>query len=774
MKYLFVKLKRDITKLWPQFLSVFMMSLLAITIFSGMEGVWNGMNVVSEKYYNDTNLSDIWIYGKSISDNQFQKISDLDGVEDATRSMTLTLTYGEDSQEAKDVKTISVADTSTMKPLLREGTEFSTESDGIWLDESFADKNNISVGDDITLSYTAAPITITKDITVKGLILDSEFIFYTGSVTESVPDTALHGYAIISEEQAMKFYGMLNYNEIRLNVSENCDYDKLEEKARDVLGDDFYNFLVRDDVSSVHQIEKEANQMQTMAILYSFIFILLALLTMYTTMNRLVNNQRIQIGTMKALGFKNSQIRLHYALYGFVVTLAGGILGSFLGQATVSRTILRVKKITLTLPEWKIEVSIITYLIILLIAFVCTLSTIVAANKSLKDMPAETMRGNSGKENHKIKEAKETKIKVSFEWRWVIRDIKRNKIRYLMGVIGVIGSMVLMIAGFGIKNSIDFSNDYVYNKQYSYDYKAILNQYSQETYADIEKQTQDFQSLEEYSAEISNSSQDSQTGVLTVMDDYDNTYIHLETEDGKAINLPEQGAVISRKLANKLDIEEGDIISFMVPGISETMSVEIKAIALAPAPQGIFLSKESWEDLGQEFTPSSILFKEGDYKKLSKLDCFKEITSIEKQIENAKKLSENALTITMMLIGAALLLSVVILYNLGMLNFIERFREYATMEVLGFRQSEIRGMVLRDCIVTTLPGWIAGIPCGIMFLNSYIRIVAFNNFEWIPTIKPAFLALISVIIVGCSFCVSLIVAHKVKKIDMVTSLKSVE
>lgn len=774
MKYLFIKLKRDIIKLWPQFLSIFMMSLLAITIFSGMEGVWNGMNSVAEKYYSDTNLSDIWVYGKGISDTQFQKISDLDGVEDATRSMTLTLTFGEDSQEAKDIKTISVADTSTMKPLLRKGTEFSTESDGIWLDESFVDENDISVGDNITLSYTAPPLTFSKTITVKGLILDSEFIFYTGSVTESVPDTALHGYAIVSEEQAKELYGMLSYNEIRLNVSKDCDYDKLEEKVQDILGDNFYNFLVRDDVSSVHQIEKEANQMQTMAILYSLIFILLALLTMYTTMNRLVNNQRIQIGTMKALGFKNSQIRLHYALYGFVVTIAGGIIGSFLGQATVSRTILRVKKITLTLPEWKIEVSVVTYLIILLIAFVCTLSTIVAANKTLKDMPAETMRGNAGKANHKMKEAKETKMKVSFEWRWVIRDIERNKVRYLMGIIGVIGSMVLMIAGFGIKNSIDFSNDYVYNKQYSYDYKAILNQYSQETYAEIEEQAQDFQSLEECSAKISNGSQDNQTGVLTVMDDYDHTYIHLETEAGDAIKLPKQGAVISRKLAKKIGVEKGDTISFMIPGISETISVEIKEIALAPAPQGIFLSKESWENLGQEFIPSSILFKEGDYKKLSKLECFKEMTSIDKQIENAKKLSKNALTITMMLIGAALLLSIVILYNLGMLNFVERFREYATMEVLGFRQSEIRGMVLRDCIATTLPGWIVGIPCGVMFLNSYIRIVAFNNFEWIPTIKPAFLVLISMIIVGCSLCVSLIVAHKVKKIDMVTSLKSVE
>lgn len=776
MRYLFTKMRRDISKMWVQFFSVFMMSVLAIIIYSGMEGVWYGLQCEVEEYYEKTQLADAWVNGINITEEMVSKIEEEPYVDCVEKSMTTTVTLV-DENEKPDIKLMSMEEQNLFKPYIIEGREYDSTSDnGIWIDETFAKERNIAIGDTIELTYGS----IQKEFNVEGLILHSEFIYYTGSITDTVPNHKLHGYGLISNDAAMQFYGKVICNELRINLNDNCEYNEVQQRIEEILGSSYHSFLVRDDISSVSQIEKEINQMQSMANLFSAVFILLALLSMYTTMTRLINTQQVQIGTLKAIGFSDFKIRLHYIFYGMFVSLAGCFSGTFFGKLLVSKAVMKVKEATLTMPIWQVELSYRTYIIIAAIVFICVLATVLASGKSLKKMPCESMRAEAaGTKNKKGLINPERLLgwnKLKYNTKWMIRDIFQNKTRWIMSIIGVAGSMVLMMAGLGFKDSIDFSNDYVYNQQFTYEYKIVCNpQYTDEAFDELMSLTENkVQQIYEENLEMYYSNGElKEMRVLSVLDEGD--YIHLEDLNGDSVQLADTSVAISKKTAEKLNVGIGDKIKCRIIGEIDFIEFTISDIVVSPSPQGIFITSGYWNnELDRNFVASSLLVSERDFEAIKDLEIIKETASIEQQLSNMKIMTKSVMTIIYLMIVASVLLGGIIIYNLGMLNYVERFREYATMKVLGFYQREVRSIIIRDCMITTIIGWLIGIPIGFKFLDFYIGIVQFKSFEWVPTLNNSSLVIASVAVICCSVIVNLIVAHKVTKISMVEALKSVE
>lgn len=757
--------------MFPQFFSVFVMALLSVTIYSGMESVWTGMEHVSNQFYHKTNLCDAWVYGSQLDNDEVEKIKGIGSVTKVTHSMSLVMDVDlHDTNVATDLDVITISDDKNQKPLIMSGEKFDYEASGIWLDQSYAKSHNIQEGDTINISYGNA----SASVKVNGLVLSPEFIYYTGSATETMPNAAVHGYGYCSEFQIKDILGTISYNQIRISVENDYNPDDLKDEVTRVLGDKFYYMQTRDDFTSTAQMADEISQTMKMALLFTFVFILLALLTMYTTMSRLVKNQITQIGTMKALGLKNSEIRRHYLMYGFIIPLIGGTLGVGLGKVTVAKAVASVKKTTLTLPEWKLENSYGTYFIIALIILICTFATLWAANKSLKAMPAETMRGIGEKQKKRKAPKRNKSNELGYAWTWVTRDTFRNKVRYLIGVIGVAGSMMLMIAGVGMHDSIGYSNDYVFDTQYNYAYKGSISLYNHERYDLINEKVgaNNLQWMKQSAVDIMTKG-GKVTSVVTIMEN--GNYIYLEDiHTGTDIKLTDKGIVISNKLAKQLKVDTGDEITFNVSGISKSFTEKIAAITMALTPQSIYISDIGWKNMGETFEPTAVLMDKDTYDSLKNTDYFRELTSINRQKENIDELSNSCNTIIKLLILASFLLSVVILYNLGMVNYEERYREYATMKVMGFTRREIRNIVLVDCALTTIPGWIIGIPAGYAFLRLFIQVVSFDSYDWVMTLYSSHLAIISIFVIACSVIVNLVISHKVQKIIMTEALKSVD
>ena len=777
MKYMFVKLRRDIVKMWVQFFAVFMMSVLAITIYSGMEGVWYGLKCETNTYYKTTKLADAWVNGSMISDDMVKDIKKLKDVKKVTKSMTATVQLGTDKKDKPDVKLMSMNSISLFNPIIRDGKKFNKNStNGVWLDETICKERGLKVGDKVTLKYGH----IKKKFKIEGTILDSEFIYYTGSVTDTVPNHKIHGYGLIGKEAAKSFYGMYICNELRIAVKASCNYAKLQKKVENIIGDNYLNFSERDDIPSVSQITKEISQMQNMANLFSAVFIILAILSMYSTMTRLIRTQTTQIGTMKAVGFSDSAIRLHYICYGFFVSLVGSCIGIFFGKTIVSKAVMQVKKTTLTLPEWQVRLSYRTYLIIGAIVLVCVLAAILAAQKGLNKMPAESMRNTTNsKTGRRHFDPDNLKLWRNLDYRtkWMTRDNMHNIIRWIMSIIGIAGSMVLMMSGLGLKNSIDFSNDYVYNTQYSYKYKVVLNrEYTNVQLENLKSKIKsEYQTVYEHNIDMYYSDSDrKERRTISVINK--GSYINLDKKDGGALKIKDSTVAVSNKTAKVLGLSKGDRIKVRILGDNRYHNLKITDIVTAPSPQGIFISSGYWKNkMNMKYRPSAVLLKNKvDYDAIRDMDIVKETSKINEQLASMKVMIKSVMTIIYLMIVASILLGCIIIYNLGMLNYIERFRDYATMKVLGFYQREVRSIIIRECMITTVLGWLIGIPAGYKFLSFYIGIVQFKTFEWVPTLSMQSLILASVVVFACSIIVNMAVAHKVTKISMIEALKSVE
>lgn len=758
MGYLLKKMLRDIRSNWTQFVSVFLMAMISVLIFSGMASVWTGLNSEVDAFVKETNMADLWVRAMSVTEDDWEAIKDLKEVETASRCMSASFSVTDSSSELQ----VSYVDNDTVShPLLIAGVEYDNEAqDGIWIDQNFAEKNNLRIGDRLRLDG----LTGEAEFEVKGTIMSPEAIYYTGSITETVPNYEKYGYAFVSEAGMLRLSPQILFTQLKLKTTE-----KLEDSALEaILGERYICTQDTDTYIPFARSHQESSQIRKMAILFSSVFILLALMTMYTSMVRLVNRQKTLIGTLKALGTGSNAIRLHYACYGLVIPILGGILGLIIGRYTVSPALMKVKQSTIYLPQWSLIHSPASFALIGVIAVCCVFASVWAAQKCLKGMPVDIMRDNAMSKTKKSA-AKETGFaaKLSYEWRWTLRNIWQNKIRFLMGIVGVVGGMVLMIAGFGVKDAINGSNDFVFSQQFHYETKAILAPGSTRFDWDEESQW-----IQEANIELKTKHNEVKQTIMTVCDEGDMLAFYNSQDEECA--LPQSGAVISRKLAHDLGIEPGDTVEVRVFGVQDWLTVTIVDTVKTLSPQSIFLSKQAYEALDMSFQPSALLTASMDTEALKSNPQIKSVITRQQQIDNTNTIAESVMTIVKLLIVASVVLSVVILYNLGILSYVERIRDYATMKVLGFYQKEIRSIAIRECLLTTVIGWIIGLPLGVEFLKLYIRIISFDTFEWIAAVQPMTLVIASAIIVGVSIGVNLLLSRKVKKIVMVEALKSVD
>ncbi len=1033
MKYLFVKMRRDFARLWTQFFSVFTMACLALFIYAGLEGTWNGMRSELSRYFARTDLASAWVYGGGVTQADLQKLERIGGVTDASPAALFSADAalpGSGSRQPQ-LQLSASPENRLSTPQTVSGAPYSPQGSGIWLDSAFASANGLKPGGSITLTVGG----VRKTLAIRGLVMSPEYIYYTGSATDSMPNHRQYGFALIgtgtageifdetvarslqkeylpqleskidsayaaarseadakaeqlfgaqvsaqksaalqtatafadtaaeqvftqaaaAREQAaesaaqkkadsaalqavqaafrakapagaeiaalpgyaealaqakteaeakasaqvraqlaaqrpalsaqlarakaqaeqkaqqgveQKFAAMreslnnrlaaakrraegaaqgaatqalcrklgvsqaqlaalrqlaqlpnvasqsaeertaisaravsllkqlpdsllsrsvggfplsalksepLDYNMVRLKTASGTDSLALENRAQEILGSRYLGFADRTTFRAVAAAVQKTGQIQRMSLLFSAIFILLALLTMQTTMARLIDTQQTQIGTFKALGFRNGQIRLHYAGYGLTVGLLGGALGLIAAPFTISPALLRAQANTLyTLPAWPVRLTWASFAMLAAVALCCTLATLFACRRGLSGMPADSMRGPAPKAGRQMLLEKAPGLwnRLAFGWKWTLRDIARSKVRSVMGTVGVLGCMMLLIASFGMQYTDDGFPGFVYTKQYTYAVKAVLASGTTQRDRDaLAKTAGSAQWVEEQPVEYKDAPA-SETGLLTVADS--GGFVRMFDASGKPLALPASGVIVTQRTARVLHLKKGGVITLRPSG-GAYLRAAVAGIAVTPTPQGVFASRAAWEKLGRTFSPTALLSGNPDAaSRLSGLSAVQETASASGQYRSAVQNIRSFGFIFLLLKLAAILLGVVILYNLGILSFTERTREYATLKVLGFYQKEIRSLALRESLVTTFAGWLAGIPVGLWFLARYVGAVSTASLDLTPRLTLSDFLLATAVTVGCSVCVSLFLSRKVRRIDMVASLKSVE
>jgi putative ABC transport system permease protein len=532
--------------------------------------------------------------------------------------------------------------------------------------------------------------------------------------------------------------------------------------------------------------------MANLASVFPVIFFLVAALVCLTTMTRMVEEQRTQIGLMKALGYGRWDISKKYLCYGLFPSLAGSLLGIIIGHIVFPTMIYVSYQIMYEMPNIRLSLYPGICIWATIAAVACTtLSTLWACISTLTDSPANLMRPKAPPAGKRVLLERITPVwrALSFNWKITVRNLFRYKKRFFMTVIGIGGCTGLIIAGFGLRDSLMMTMDTQYGDIFRYDAQITLSDGLLDTeYADIKEYLDSSYNVSEYTeiyagSVTAESPAYSITAYVEVFDpeDIGKFVITRAIGSGDEMTLPESGVIIDQKLSELLKVNVGDSITIDSDG---RHSAKIAGIYQNYVAHFIYLTPAAYEDIfGDEAEINTVILNlednsnaacEATMEEMLKLHGVSAASRTADVKDTYMHSMERVDFVVVVVILCAAALAIVVLYNLSNINMTERIRELATIKVLGFYDIEVTTYLCRENIILTAAGIALGCVFG-KYLHAWlIRSVEIDLMMFgrsTTAMSYAFSAALTVIF---SAIVNVMAHVKMKGIDMIESLKSAE
>ena len=538
-----------------------------------------------------------------------------------------------------------------------------------------------------------------------------------------------------------------------------------------------------------------ADRIAALAIVFPSIFFLVAALISLTTMTRMVEEQRGQIGTLKALGYSKRDIMMKYICYALLATVGGSLFGVLVGEKLYPYVIIVAYKIMYVhIPQVLIPYHWGYGLTATAIAVACTgVATITACYKELIAQPAVLMRPEAPQAGKRtwIEKIPFLWKHLNFTWKSSLRNLFRYKKRFFMTLFGIGGCMGLLLVGYGLRDSIMIVADYQYSDLQTYDASVFLSEDMEEnTRTNLEDYLSENKEVTNYTSvrmeSVTAQNDDNEVDIyLTVIEDVEHVeefFSYHDRVSKEKYKLSNKGIIMAEKTADMLGVKVGDTVVLSQDGKNEK-KVEITAICENYVSHYVYMTTELYEEVYDEspFYNSLLIKADVEMDELEKIGeeilKYEDILNVQYTANLSSQLDGmlGALDqVMIVLIVVAGMLSFVVLYNLNNININERRRELATLKVLGFYDIEVANYVYRENILLTLFGTIVG--CGMgkflhLFTITTVEVDAAMFGREISAISYLICALITC---GFSAFVNWIMYFKLKKINMVESLKSVE
>ena len=573
---------------------------------------------------------------------------------------------------------------------------------------------------------------------------------------------------------------------------------KLDDAKKELEDLEMPEWMVtdREELPEYTDYGDNADRLRNIGQVFPVIFFLVAALISLTTMTRMVEEQRTQIGTLKALGYKKSAIAAKYICYAFFATLLGSVLGMLIGEKIIPYIIITAYGIMYHNVANTISID---YqpgfaLIASTASVVCTVgATLFASGKELQETPASLMRPPAPKEGKRVLLERLTFIwkHLSFSWKSTIRNLFRYKKRLIMTVFGIAGSMGLMLVGFGIQDSISDIAAIQYRELQHYDGMVIEDSdATEEEHAELFEYMKENEQIvhcnrvqmTKISAPKGSSNISIYLFVPESLSEFARDVTLKNRITGETYELTDEGAAISEKTASLLGLKVGDMIplkkgdkeykvrvaviteNYMSHYLYMTPRVYEQTFGEMPEYENIvFTMQEDCKD-DLEMAGTRILANPGALS-------ISYTSSLASQVDRMLSTLD---AVILVLIVSAGMLAFVVLYNLNNINITERQRELATLKVLGFYDGEVSQYVLRENVILTVLGIMFGAVFGILIHRYVITTVEVDAVMFGRNIKPLSFLYSGILTSIFSIVVNGVMHFKLKTIDMVESLKSVE
>lgn len=764
MKRLSKKRLRDIKKNKMQFFNIFIMVFLGVFVFAGIHAYMDGMEKSADKYYKDNNFQDIWLSGENFNTEDLEKVKNTENVKDAERILTIRTELENKNDVTLDTNFIESNNISKMYVV--DGEEFRKDKKGVWFDSYLAKNLDLKVGDEITFTYQNMKMTEK----IVGLVNTPDHVYFVKDDTEIFPTHKNYGFIYLSINELPQGMPKI-FNQIIVDVD---NTDKTQETKADLENNIKSAIAVTDRESSVSYkgYNSEIEEGTTYSGVFTFLFLFIAVLSVTTTMNRFVKKQRTQIGTLKALGFKNRKIINHYVGYGFIISLVASVVGLLAGKYGLGTFFLNMEMSYFEVPVYNTVLIPVVYILAIAVVILITFVTYLSCRSILKESAVEALR-------LEVPKVKNTKFdlttkgifkKASISTRWNLRDVGRNKGRSVMAIVGIIGCTMLMLCAFGMMDTMKSYLSWEFDKISNFEYKLSLsNNYTDDQFANI-KEKYGNETSESFGIEIKNGDK-KETNTLTVNDAPNK--LKYTNHNKEYMDLKDDGIYITEKLSEKYGLKVGDEITWHIFGDDNWYTCKIVGLNRDPQNQQLNMTRKYYETLGLTYRADTV-YTDEDLSNAKTIDGVDTIQSIATLKQGMESMLETTETMVVLLIVVSAILGFVIIYNLGILSFTEKQYQFATLKVLGFKDEQIKNIFVKQNLWLTVVGIAFGLPLGFWMLDYIFKSALGENYDFNAYIKPVsyLYAVVGSLVV--SIIVNKVLSRKVKKIDMVTSLKGNE
>lgn len=553
--------------------------------------------------------------------------------------------------------------------------------------------------------------------------------------------------------------------------------------------------LDRDSHQSFVEYEGCANSIDALAKIFPVFFFAVAALVCLTTMTRMVDEQRINIGTLKGLGYKTSQISKKYILYALIACLTGSILGLAIGFSVFPTVIFFAYGMMYSIENivyvFSIPIAIgITSLALIIII----LSAYMACSKELKETPAILMRPKAPKSGKRILLERVPFIwnRFSFISKVTVRNIFRYKKRFLMTVLGIAGCTALILTGFGIKDSIEMILTGQYGTLFKYDMSLVIqSDMTDKQIYELRKNLSDIDEINKYEffsyengdIKVNNTKKEITIVVPENLEKMDK-FIHLQDRKTQnPIELNNKGIVLTEKIARDLGVKAGDEIE-LINSDDKKAKIKVSHITENYISHYAYISPENYIKLFEKdldfnrvigiLNNPSVKIEDKLSKKLFDIETIDGITFNTASKETFHNTIKNLNYVVLIMIISAGALAFVVLYNLTNVNISERIREIATIKVLGFYDKEVSAYIYRENIILTIIGTVVGLGLGTILHKFIMVTVEIQSMMFGRVIDMSSYFIAAVLTIVLSLFVNLAMFYKLRNVKMVESLKSVD
>ncbi|MBR3331752.1 MAG: FtsX-like permease family protein [Mogibacterium sp.] len=770
-----------------QFISMILLIALGIGVFVGFNAEWVTIGKDTDAFFKDCGFADYRIVDEDgISSADVDKIRDIEGVSGVSRFLSVNA----DVKGSSDQLALTITESEhTSGFVLTEGEDYDRwDAEGFWLMDKYAELNGIKPGDKLTVTFEDMEFTGT----VKGLIESAEYLICVRDESQVMPDFNTYGYVYASPAMLRKVIEQQVREEepdidddvmsiavkevcdetfCQVNVNSSLDKEEMQTAVDKALGRTLL-ILTKDENISYSESRGEMNEGRTMGAVLPVLFLAIAILTMITTMNRITISEKTQIGTLKALGFRDKRIVGHYTSYAVIISLTGAVLGMVLGYLICKMVMSQdgMMGTYFVMPDWTVHIPLWIWAIVLVIVLLTIFIGYLSVKDLLRGTAAETLRPYTPRHIHRLLlEGTAIWRRMRFGTKWNLRDIFRHKSRSAMSFIGTFGCMLMLVASFGMNQTMNNFLDTFYDGTAVYASKIFMS--SDADNKDAVKLAEELEG--DYSASVS-----AKAGDKTVsIDVYNITHgmYRFIDKDSKIIPLPEEGALICKRLARDFDAKPGDIMTIEPYGTDESYDILISGIN-GSLTESISMTEEYAESIGltdsEEYRINSV------YTMTAKdqIAASGNITSIQSKqdiIDSFDAFMKIFYFFIIVLIVASVLLCLIVLYNLGIMSYMERYREMATLKVLGFRNKAIGRLLISQNLWISVAGTLLGIPAGIWALNYLMNLLA-GEYEMETVVGPVSILPATALNLGVAVIVGRMIARKNRKINMVEALKGTE